>query len=139
MPASKRVNKTKEEIAKELAHKIKIEREKGIARRIFPLLTDQESIYDAQTTVNALSGYIKYEMSKKEASFKLNDLLIDLSKEPDTKITATMQALKVELQEDGAKEVASLLERLGQALGQFSASQFMQKPMSEIKMEDIIS
>lgn len=139
MAPQKRINKTKDEIAKEMAHKQMIEQQKALARTIFKCIEGQDSIYDAQTVVNALSGFIKYELSVKEASLKLNDLLIDLSNEPKTKITEAMEALKVELQDKNAKELASLLERFGQTLAHYGSAQYMKNPMSTMKVEDIVS
>lgn len=139
MPTPKRVNKTKEEIAKEMAHKQMVANQKALARRIYAIIESQSTIYDAQTVVNALSGFIKYELSVKESSIKLNDLLIDLKNEPKTKITKAMEALKVELQNENAKDMAQLLERFGQTLGHYSASQFLKQPMKKVKLEDIIA
>jgi hypothetical protein len=70
---------------------------------------------------------------------KINDLLIDLKNQPKTKITKAMEALKAELQNENAKETASLLERFGNTLGQYSAATFMKNKMSKIKIEDILA
>lgn len=137
--APKRVNKTKEEVAKEIAQQEIVKQQKILAGIIFKCIEGQETIYDAQTVVNALSGFIKYELSVKEASLKLNDLLIDLTNEPASKIKDAMEALKVELQDKNAKDIAMLLQRFGETLGHFSSAQFMKNPMSDIKIEDIIA
>lgn len=138
MPAPKRVNKTKDEIAKEMAHKANIEKQKALARRMFPLLA-VESIYDGQTALNALSGYIKFEMAVRESKLKINDLLLDLKKEPDTQITKVMEALKAEFQDEPAKELSDLMERMAKTLESFIARKYINNPMSEIKMEDIVA
>lgn len=116
-----------------------VKKQKEVARRIFSKLTGLDTIYDAQTAVSALSGYIKYELAVKEMGLKLNDLLIDLKNEPKTKITEAIDALKVELQEENAKETAGLLERFGNTLAQYSAAQHLKNPMSSMKVEDIIA
>lgn len=138
MPAQKRVNKTKDEIAKEMAHKAKVEKQKALARRMFPLL-QVESIYDGQTALNALSGYIKFEMAARESKLKINDLLLDLKKEPDTQITKVMAALKAEFQDEPAKELSDLMERMAKTLEAFIARKYINNPISEIKMEDIVA
>jgi len=138
MPAPKRVNKTKDEIAKEMAHKANIEKQKALARRMFPLLA-VESIYDGQTALNALSGYIKFEMAVRESKLKINDLLLDLKKEPDTQITKVMEALKAEFQDEPAKELSDLMERMAKTLESFIARKYINNPMSEIKLEDIVA
>lgn len=135
----KRVNKTKDEIAKAMAHKQMIDEQKKLAAIIFKCIEGQDTIYDGQTVVNALSGFIKYELSVKEASLTLNDLLIDLTNEPESKIKDAIAALKVELQDKNAKDLASLLQRFGDTLGHYSANKFMKNPMSDIKIEDIIA
>lgn len=136
--ATKRVNKTKDEIAKEMAHKAKVEKQKALARRMFPLL-EVETIYDGQTALNALSGYIKFEMAVRESKLKINDLLLDLKKEPDTQITKVMEALKAEFQDEPAKELSELMERMANTLQSFIARKYVNNPMSEIKMEDIVA
>jgi len=138
MPAPKRVNKTKDEIAKEMAHREKIEHQKALAKRMFPLL-QVESIYDGQTALNALSGYIKFEMAVRESKLKVNDLLLDLKKEPDTQITKVMEALKTEFQDEPAKELSDLMERMAKTLEAFIARKYINNPISEIKMEDIVA
>lgn len=138
MPTPKRVNKTKDEIAKEMEHKAKVEKQKALARRMFPLL-EVESIYDGQTALNALSGYIKFEMAVRESKLKVNDLLLDLKKEPDTQITKVMEALKAEFQDEPAKEMSDLMERMAKTLEAFIARKYINNPMSEIKMEDIVA
>ncbi len=134
----KRVNKTKDEISNEMAHKAKVEKQKILARKMFAVL-NADSIYDNQTALNALSGYIKFEMAIRESKIKVNDLLLDLKKEPDTKITQVMEALKAELQDEPAKDVADLLERMGKTLEAFIARKFINNPMSDIKLEDIVA
>lgn len=138
MPAPKRVNKTKDEIAKEMAHRAKVEHQKALARRMFPLL-EVESIYDGQTALNALSGYIKFEIAVRESKLKINDLLLDLKKEPDTQITKVMEALKAEFQDEPAKELSELMERMAKTLEAFIARKYINNPMSEIKLEDIVA
>ncbi len=134
-----RVNKTKDEIKAELEHHQKVEKQKDLAKRIFPLLSKQTNIYDAQTVVNALAGYIKYELELKQREIKLNSLLIDLSVEKKNLITEAMEAMKVEFQDESANDLASLLERFGQTLSQYSSAQYMKNPMSSIKIEDLIA
>lgn len=138
MPAPKRVNKTKDEIAKEMAHRAKVEHQKALARRMFPLL-EVESIYDGQTALNALSGYIKFEIAVRESKLKINDLLLDLKKEPDTQITKVMEALKAEFQDEPAKELSELMERMAKTLEAFIARKYINNSMSEIKLEDIVA
>lgn len=136
--APKRVNKSKPEILSEMAQRAKVEKFKDMGRRIFPLLKT-ETIYDGQTVLDAVSGYIKFELAVKEQSLKLNDLLVDFSKEPEGEILEAMKAIKVELQQESAKDVADFLELMGRTFSSYASSEFLKKPMSDLKVEDIIS
>jgi len=136
---TKRINKTKDEVAKEMAHKEMIKAQKALAKRIYATIEKQDTIYDAQTVVNAVAGYIKYELSVKEAGIKLKDLIIDLKNAPKSKISKAMEELVKELQLENAKDTAMLLERFGQTLGHFSSHEFMKNKMSKIKIEDLIN
>lgn len=138
MSIPKRVNKTKQEIAKEMAHRAKIEKDKALVRRIFPLL-QTETIYDAQTALGAVAGYIKFDLAKKEGMLKVNDLLLDLSKEPESAITETMNAIKVELQDENARDVASLLERISNSFAQYGAAQYLKNPMKDLNVDEIVA
>lgn len=135
----KRVNKSKEEIAAEMKHKAVVSQQKELVKKIFAAIANQDTVFDGQTVLQALSGFIKYELSQKEATLKINDLLIDLSKQPKGKITKAIAELKVELQNENAKDTAQLLERFGNTLGQYSAATFMKNKMSKIKIEDILA
>ena len=138
MTKPKRVNKNKGQILDEMAQRVKIEKFKDMGHRIFPLLKT-ETIYDAQTAIEAVSGYIKFELAVKENSYKINDLLIDMSEEPESDITTAMNAIKVELQNENAKDTAEFLELFGRTLSSYGAKEFLKKPMTDLKVEDIIS
>lgn len=136
--STKRVNKSKPEILNEMAQRAKVEKFKDMGKRLFPLLTT-DTIYDAQTALEAVSGYIKFELSIKEASFKLNDLPLDFSKETKSKVTDVMNAIKVELQEENAKDCAEFLELFGRTFSSLAVKKYLENPMSEVKVEDIIA
>lgn len=134
-----RANKSKEEIAQDMVKKQIVLKERELAKIMFQILEGQETIYDAQTVVNALAGYIKYEIQVKNSQFKVNDLLIDLSKEKKNKITEAMESLKAEFQNEPALDLANLLERFGKQLAMYGASEFLKKPMTELSAEDLIA
>lgn len=136
--APKRINKTKPEILGEMAQRAKIEKFKDMGRRIFPLLTT-DTIYDAQTAIEAVSGYIKFELSIKESGFKVNDLPLDFSKEQEGKVTDVMNAIKVELQTENAKDSAEFLELFGRTFSNYAVKKYLDNPMSDVNVDDIIS
>lgn len=135
----KRINKSKEQITADLEHKSKVEREKTLVKLIFPALGTQKTVYDAQTVLGALSGFIKVEIDKKSASLAVKDLPIDLSKEDDSEIKSAILTLIDMLALENAKDMSVLLERFGNILAQYSANEFMKQPINTIKIEDIIA
>ena len=139
MTTPKRANKNKQEIAAEMNMKEVVKKERELAGIIFDAIKDQDSIYDAQTAVNALAGYIKYELNMKQHSLVLNDLLVDLKNEKDSKVKTAIERLKSELQGEKALDTAELLERFGKNLVLFGADKYMKNPMSIIKLEDFVA
>ena len=131
--------KTKEELKQQINNVAKVQHIKDTVRLIFPELNDVGTIYDGQTVVNALSGFISAHMEKKLSEIKLSDIEIDLSKEEDTPIKAAILKLADMFKDEPAKEISGTLERLGQTLEKYSSFTFMKKPMSDIKIEDILS
>ena len=139
----KRVNKTKEEIIAETKHKAKIAHNVEVAKQIFPLIADQKTIYNAQTVLNATAGFIKAEIQKNADLIKVSKLSAGitevLASEKDSEIkTAIVKIMKL-LKDESANDASSLLESYGRILGTYSAKKYMEKPMTDIKMADIIS
>lgn len=137
--AKKRIPKTKDELKAQMAHLQKIEKQKKLARLVFPLVASQKTIYDAQTVVNAAAGFIKAALAEKMTDFKVKDIEFDLSKEKDSPIKDGVLNVLALLHEENADAVTALLERFGNGLGQYASSEFMKNPMSKVKMEDFIA
>jgi hypothetical protein len=137
--APKRVPKNKEELRAEMARIEKIERQKVLARLIFPHIADQKTIYDAQTVVQALAGFIKQELALKASNIIVKELPVDFSNEKDSPIKKAMVDLIVLLQTEKADDCVALLERFGSGLGQFSASKYMENPMSSVNVDDFVA
>lgn len=133
------INKTKAEIAKEIAQKEAVKKQKILAKKIFEIIKDQKSIYDAQTVLTAVSGYIKYEIQVKESGVKVSDLIFDLKNQKKSDIKTSMEALLNLLQTENAIDMANFLERFGKTLAHYSSETFMKNPMSSIKEKDIIA
>lgn len=140
MPTKKpRASKTKQEITEEMRRKAKINREIALCKMIWPLLEVQDSIYDAQTVLNAASGYVSFETQKRMDEIKVSELKIDLSKEPESKIKDSVLSIIGLIDGESAKDSSSLLERFGKTLSQYGAAQYLKNPMKSISMKDIIS
>lgn len=136
--AAKRIPKTKEDIKSQVELNQKVEHIKDVVRTIFPLLKGVDTIYEAQTVVNALSGFISAHLETKLGEIKLNDITIDLSKEEDSKIKSSLLSIVESMKDEPAKDLSQMLERLGRALSEFGANKFLSQPMTEISITDIV-
>lgn len=134
-----RKNKSKDEILAEMERNTNVAHQKTLARVLFPLLSEQETIYDAQTAVAALAGYIKLEIEKKAAQTSIRDLPVDFSKEKDSLIKSAMTNMLDAIQGENAEKAIALLERIGSGLGQYAAGKYMKNPMKIIEMDDFIA
>lgn len=137
--AVKRINKSKDQIAADIAHAEKVNHMKEIVKTLFPFLEKVETIYDAQTAVNALSGFITAHIEKKVLDIKLNDIEIDLSKEADSPIKTAILDMMESMKDESAQELSETLERLGSTFGKFGAHKFLQQPMNTVTVNDIIA
>ena len=139
MQKEKRENKSKEQIAAQLKQAEKVKRDKILVKLMFPFLTDMKTVYDAQTALMALSGYINAELTNRIEKLKINDLRLDLSKEEVSEIKDTMIKLMGQLETENAEDMADLLERFSNILPQIGAREFLKGPMSTLKIEDIVN
>lgn len=137
--AIKRVPKDKEAIVSTFLQQEKIAHIKEVVRNIYPLLEKVDSIYDAQTSVNALSGFISAHIENQAAKIKLNELPIDLSKEEDSKIKEAILAIMELCKNEPAKELSSILERLGKTMGDYGAHEFLKNPMEQLSVDKILA
>lgn len=139
--SSKRVNKTKEEIINQIHAQQRIDHAKEVVRRVFPHLSECETIYDGQTVVNALAGFIRPHIENYLSKIKLSDLPIleSITNEEDTPIKRSLVALLEELKDEPAKQVSTTLEGLGQAFSAHGATKFLKQPMSELTVDELVS
>ncbi len=134
-----RVNKTKAELEAQMAHLSKVAREKSLVKLMFPAISNIKTIYDAQTVLGALGGFIKTKLDEKVSAVLVKELVIDLSKEADSEIKTAMLDILGLIGPEKAKDVSSLLERFGNILAQHSAREYMKQPMVNIKVEQLVS
>lgn len=133
-----RQNKTKEAIEKEMRNKQYIARQKSLAKIIFSIIANLSTVYDAQTAVNAVAGFLQDEMSKREAELNVCDLLVDLSSQKESEVLTAVKSIFDKLQTENAKESVTILEIMGQKLPQFLANKHLKDPMNSITAEDFI-
>lgn len=133
-----RKNLSKEQITEQLANEQKISHIKEIVRKAFPVIEKLDTIYDAQTAVNALDGLIAVEIEKKVKDIKLSELTIDLSKEDTSKIKTAIEKLVALFPDECAQELSETMERLGGTLQAYVANNAMKGKMN-IKVDDIVS
>lgn len=133
----KRTNKTKEQIVKNMAAEEKNKKYAELAKRIYPLLK-VETIYDAQTTFQALSGYFKDDLLKKEKSFKVSDLTVNLADQPKGLIVDSMEEIRKSLEGEEALLCAEFLEIFATVISQYGLKEFTKKPLSDLKLDDLV-
>lgn len=138
MQKQKRVNKTKEEIAYDMKVQEVAKQKVALVKKIYPHLKSQKSIYDAQTALYGLSGYIKAELQKRERAYLVSDLNVDLSKEEKGVITDAVISLHEEFKGEKAWAFAALLNEFGDSLQKYGAHKYMQQGMDAITESEII-
>ena len=140
MQKTPRQNKSKDEIAANMAHTQKIERTKVLVRLMFPFIEEQKSIYDAQTVCAAAAGYIKQELNLKTTNIIVKDLLIDLSNDKGDKVLKDAVENLINLfQTEKADDAIQVLDRVARGLGEFSSAAYMKNPMKVIKIDEFIA
>ena len=141
MPKQKspRVNKTKEELAKELQKRKHIEEQRKLAHAVFPTVGKLKSVYDAQTAFNSVAGFTKQELNRKTAEIKMSDLEIDLSKEQDSDIKNVIEKMLFITKDENANDVIELLELMGNQLPVFLAGKAMKGKMSQVTAKEFIA
>lgn len=138
MPKIPRTNKSKEEIVAKIEQDQKIAHMVALTKLMWPAVEQQETIYDTQTTLRALAGYIDLGIHMKEEEIKVGDLSIDFSKEKDSPIKHAMTNIQELLRLEGAYSSSALLKKIADHIGQFGASEFVKGPMSGLKITDIV-
>lgn len=133
-----RINKTKEQILSDIKQKQKVEHIKEVVRKVYPLL-DVDTIYDAQTVLNAIQGFIKVDLEERLDKIKLSDLALNFDKEKDSKIKTAMQTIVKELADEPADEFSQTIERLARAFSDFGAQKFLKNDMGSLKIEEILA
>lgn len=137
--AIKRVNKSKEQIQSDIVQQQKVAHIKEVVRQIFPKVEALDTVYDAQTAVNALSGFIAAHIEGLVAKIKLSELPIDLSTEGDSKIKTAITEIMDMMKDESAQELSETLERLGTTLQQYIVHTHMSAPMSTITIDNLLS
>lgn len=122
-----------------MKHKAKIDRQKQLVKLMWPAIAPLKSIYDAQTVLNAVAGYAKLEIERREREFKLGDLGIDLANESASDLKEAMLNIIGLLEPENAREMIELLELFANTLYKYSAAEHLKHPMSEVSVEQIIS
>lgn len=133
----KRINKDKETLTKELIMKQQINKEEALAHQIFPLLLKQKTIYDAQTLLHGLSGYILHELEIRNDNTMIKDLPIDLSQEKD-EFKDAFKAIVEMMKDNQAEPMAAFLKRFGDTLGYYGAKKYLENDTSMLIEEELI-
>jgi hypothetical protein len=89
--------------------------------------------------ISALSGFIKSGIANKMSQLSVKDIVIDLSNEKDSAIKTSLINVRGLLELENADEMASLLDRFSNGLGQFSSGEYMKNPMNIINIDNFIA
>lgn len=130
---------SKAEIAAALKQRANIERQRTIARMVFPAVEQLETVYDAQTVFNAVAGHIKYGLILKENELKISDLAIDMAKGKDSAVKHAVVTVLEMLRDEPANDMAKLLDMMGQKLPEFLANKALKGPMSTVTAAEFIA
>lgn len=133
-----RVNLSKDQLLEQQKFQQKVQHLKDLVRKLFPELETVDTVYDAQTVVNALAGFIDNQIEETVKKIKLSDIKIDLSKETDSKIKTAILNIEAMFQDEPAQELSESLERLGQTFSKHAADKFLRQPMSTLSVDDIV-
>ena len=132
-------SKTKQELANEAKRIAYVNKQKYLARKIFPLIQSQKTVYDAQTALMAVGGYVKTALVQKMLETKVSDLKIELANEKQKEIKKAMDEILAAVQGDEAEDVEKILMMMGDRLAQFGANKFLKQPMSEVSADEFIA
>lgn len=135
----KRVNKSKAQIEESMKQTAKVLHEKDLAKKIWKFLENQDTIYDAQTVLNAASGFIQFEIAKKADELKVSECAFDLSQEKETKMKKAILDIAELIKDEKAKDTAAFLERFAKTLAMYGANQYLKNDMKVLKITDIIA
>jgi len=132
-------SKTKQELVNEAKRSAYVNKQKDLARKIFPLIQSQKTVYNAQTVLTAVAGYIKTEFIKKMGEMKVSELKVELANEKDKEIKKAMDEILAAVQDDEADNVEKILLLMSDKLAQYGANKFLKQPMSEVTAKDFIA
>lgn len=135
----KRITKSKEEIKSDMARAQKVEHMKNVVRIAYPIIESVDTIYDGQTVVNALSGFVMALVEQKASEIKISDINIDISGEEDSKIKDAIEKLIETFKDEPAKELSSILERFGKTMGDYGAHEFLKNKMTDLPIDKILA
>lgn len=138
MSKTPRVNKTKEELVAKIDQDHRIAHMAALTKLLWPALETQDKIYDAQTVLQAIAGYIEMGLKIKQESIKVGELNIDLSKEEDSLIKSAMLNILGLVEIENAYDMAALVRKISDHIGQFGAHEFVKGPMTNIKVTDLV-
>lgn len=116
-----------------------VQRTKVLARMIYPYLEGLDTVYDAQTAVNAASGHIKYGLVKAEDKLKISDLEMDLKTGKDSAVKQAVIHILTMFEHEPASEIQKVLELMGNKFPEHVATVGLKQPMASIPMNDFIA
>lgn len=142
MKKTKRVSKDKSQIAREMAfqekQKAKLDKQKYIAKTIFPFVEKLKTVYDAQTVFNAVAGYIDSTLAIEVSKIKVSDLNIVIDTKKGGELEKAVVNILKSMENVSAEDVSDLSQKMGQKLAEFVANKGLKDKMT-IKTADFVA
>lgn len=130
--------KNKDQIKAEILLKQELNVEENIARLIFPILKKQKTIYDAQTLLHGVGGYIFHELENRTNKIIVSDLPVDLSQEKEGAIRDGFAEILEITKDEKAEVMAKFMKRYGDMLGYYGSKKFLEQDVSVLNESDLI-
>ena len=138
----KRTPKSKVEIAKSMKVNSDTLHLIEVTKKVFPLLKNNKTIYDGQTAVNAVSGYLKAGVEEEILKIKVSDVVErikeNLKSQKKSEIKTSMENILKVIENESANDMANLLERIGAELSKLGSYKYLKGPMSDVTQKDLL-
>jgi hypothetical protein len=133
-----RVKLSKDEMINKMQSDAKLAKLVSLVKLIFPMVENQKTIYNAQTVFFATAGFIEAGIKEKIEKLTVADLGIDITKQEECDEKESMKQIFGLIEIENARDMADLLKKVGDHIGQFGAAEFVKGPMSGLKVSDIV-
>lgn len=130
---------SKSEIEASIKTGLAVEKSKTLARKIFPAIANMDTVYDGQTVLNALAGYIENEIQKRSFALTVEDLGLNFDMEKESPIKDAVIELLASVNMERAIEAADMMKLMSSKLPGYLAGVHMKDKMETITIDQFIA